>query len=312
MAKVYSINSINYKIGSTSIKFALQKLKPMNKQRHKPMTKKETEKVLQDFRQSILEQGYNGLKKEYIPVVEKYGTIEDKSALIINGRVDMLTDKKEPLLTKAQIMKIRQGICKLSEEDKGLYTHFIAMYYAYRGIEHLFYRAKATLEEVVNTVSLYYQTAEWLDKSEELLSEIEPLIAPEQKDKAKGLFDGFAEFMEEYKNFGYRYDVSKEERNIDFRQGAIDLANGAYVKSALTFKAILDQIKKFTEEYGGTYILPKGYRDAINWYDGGYFPVTYRQLFTNFNELDTTNKLYQETYKGTKELLHEEYQDYYE
>lgn len=311
IAKDYSINSNNYKNGSTSIKFALQNLKPMSQQ-DKQMKPEETEKILQEYRLAILEKGYEGLTKKVIPVVMEHGTVADKSALLINGRFDMERNQQKALISKTKAMEIRRVIGEQGEEAQAEYSHYIACYSAMTKVEHIFFRAKFCLISTVYMASLYYQTSEWLSKSTEIVEVLTPLIAQDKQAEAREWLDCFDEFVKSHKDFGYRKESKDLTAQImNYRKDAETVASGLYEQNAITLKAIMDALQQFATDSGMETMTPLVYKNTAKWFDGGNFPEVYPHLFASYHSLNTDNEIYKDTYSVTLDIIKEHYENFY-
>lgn len=277
------------------------------------MKTNKTKKVLQEFRKAVLEKGYEGIDKKYIPVVIESGTVQDKSALIINARFDAQRNDKKALLTKAKVMDIRKTIGECGEDAKAEYTHYIACYTALTKVEHIFYRAKFCLQSTVYMASLYYQTAEWLSKGTEIVEVLTPLISPDKQAEAREWLDCFDEFVKSHKDFGYRKESKSLTAQIkSYRKDAEMMANGVYVQNALTLKAIIDAIALFAVNNAMELMTPLIYKNTAKWLDGGNFPEIYPALFPSYTTLSTEDEIYKDTFNTLLDILKKHYEEFYQ
>lgn len=174
---------------------------------------KSVDEALTRFREVLGKTGFLGLEREQelIPIVEYYGTIKDKTALVVNSHWDMTKEEgKTPLMTRKRVDDIRNDIRSQGYEAMKEFMTYLAMFDSIKKVYHLYYRLKYSYLSMAYQSTIYFQTYEWLGKAEELFNSFASLVDPNKREEFSKLAQDYNTYLQSYQRFGELEEVKGE------------------------------------------------------------------------------------------------------
>lgn len=259
--------------------------------------KKPIEETLKEYREAIEAKGYYGVNAKIAPIVEAYGTIEDRIELIVNGYFDMkydLYDKQK--IEQASARSLMDSV-SYEGDYKAVWDRYVYLYERLRDTIEPFNQVKDSYMESCYTAIAYLTKYEWMKLTEHTLSYVKPLI-----DEAKiGAFTELTESLNSYliENAQRELSLNKEGTGYEFK-GAEDLLNFAKEVTELLelkmaqYKAAIETINEWAKENGMERAMPMGIKQntqIITFKDDNFHDIPKKYFKRNLRELERAGKV---------------------
>ena len=253
--------------------------------------------ILNEYRSQVSKNGFKGITKDMIPIVEAYGSIKEKSSIILAAYWEMKnTYKKAPLLSMKRSDEIRNSILSLGEDAVREYMYYLSLWDAMQD------RALIILNSLrVECLSFMYQTAltyyvyEWNKAAENIFNSVSTLIPDDKRIE----FDKIvADYNEVQRNslFGDLQKVRIEKDGEDSSVMYCDNERGEFIKEIIDLtgrvrttlsrlKGAVDGYKRWIKDNEAEIIVPYNILEKLSWAEN-----------VCITELD--NKYYQSNLKG--------------
>lgn len=235
-----------------------------------PNRKEVIEFVLDKYRKGLAEGGYNFIQKEkqLIPIVEAYGSVKDKVALIVNAHFDMSKDEIEPLLSRNEAEAIKAEIRTQGIEAMEEFMTYLYLTDALRFILQQFYTAKFSFLSSAYQSTIYLHTYEWLGKTEELFNSFASLVDPNKQAEFNQLATEYNSYLQNYQRFGELDEKSGDgwvdEQREDCLSYAQILCTEVCRNRLSQLKGAIEAIEQWTKDNEAELFLPMELRNQIH------------------------------------------------
>lgn len=230
---------------------------------------KNKDEALSRFRELLSTVGANGIRKEkgLIQVVEAYGTIRDKAALVCICYFDLLTwGSKKPLITKSRVDKIRKEISKSGALALNEYTDTLAFYNALHLTKNPFFREMRGYFMDAYRSATYMLTYEWITKAEEMYSEFATMVDASKKREFEEFTKGYRAYLENFREFGNAEEKKGKEwleKQITDLHACMRYFSDRSKTRLEIYKGARAGIQKWIADFDAAMFIPAELRQAL-------------------------------------------------
>lgn len=227
------------------------------------------EAALTLFRERISSKGYEGIEKSIIPIVEAYGTTKDKVALVVNGYFDMKRDpyNRTPIVSKKEANEIKAKVREQGREEMVAFMNALSLFDTLRFILPHFYKAKYSYLSLAYQSTIYFQTYEWLGKTEELFKSFASLVDPNKQEEFNELAKSYNSYLQTYQRFGELEEKSGDGWLDKQREDCLNYAEiitKEFCEDRLSrLKGAIEAIEEWIKDNGAEMFVSMELRDQI-------------------------------------------------
>lgn len=207
--------------------------------------------VLKKFRMELTSHGYKGLAKQMIPIVQKWGSVHDLTALCLcYFDYERNENGKKPKVTRKRADLIKASIRAKGDSERNEFIGYLTEYDTYSSFYDEYTKVKAMYVANAKTVAINIINYDWGMKTirffngfKDILLTAEPATTKYRKAKA-------ADLVKE------RDAALKESKALNSLEYAKDYIKELVLPYLSSLKGIITGIEDWAKKHGGYMFIP--------------------------------------------------------